>query len=59
MDHVPLKKLAGVLLARFERVGHVTHLKKGAVCIQFGWALEFPDSNVCSKIGPGNFLIFG
>ena len=25
--------------------------------MQYGWALEFPSSNVCSTIGPGNFLI--
>ena len=27
------------------------------VRMQYGWALEFRYSNVCSKIGPGNFLI--
>ena len=25
--------------------------------MQYGWALEFPNSNVCSTIWPGNFLI--
>ena len=25
--------------------------------MQYSWALEFPNSNVCSTIGPGNFLI--
>ena len=25
--------------------------------MQYGWALEYPNSNVYSKIGPGNFLI--
>ena len=54
------KTLAGVLLARFERVSHVTLLQIGPigrVCMQYGWALEFPNSNICSTIGPGNFLI--
>ena len=25
--------------------------------MQCGWALEFPYLNVCSTIGPGNFMI--
>ena len=25
--------------------------------MQYSWVLEFPNSNVCSTIGPGNFLI--
>ena len=41
---------------------HVTHFyarigPMGAVRIQYGWALEFPNSNVGRTIGPGNFLI--
>ena len=40
---------------RFEGVGHVTHFYKYdhaiIVRIQYGWALEFPNPNVCSTIG--------
>ena len=53
-------KTLSVFFLHFGRVIHVTHLYKGpivSVRIQYGWPLKFPNLYVCSKIGPGNFLI--
>ena len=47
MDHITQTKIAGVLLARFERVSHVALFFRigqiGAVRMQYGWALDFPN----------------
>ena len=54
------KKIAGVLIARCERVSHVTYFQKDTIPmrdpVSVRLALEFPISNVCSMNGPGNFL---
>ena len=45
------KTISGVLLARFERVSHVTHFHKEDQYEPCVW------SYICSTIGPGNLLI--
>ena len=43
-----------------ERVTWLTFEKTQCQCLilyQYGWALEFPYSNICRTNGPGNFLI--
>ena len=50
--------LAGV--SHIERVSHMTQFystNSSSAYTQYGWAREFPYSNVCSTIEPGNFLI--
>ena len=50
------KTFVGILLARFEKVSHVTQIYRTNRSIACS-ALECPNSNICSAIVPGSFLI--
>ena len=49
MDHMARKSKSRDLLLKI--------CPTGLVRMQYGLALEFRNTNVCSTIGPGNFLI--